>query len=137
MLVQPYLTFDGKCEEALEFYKAALGAQVELLMRYSEAPEAPPPDMVAPGSENKIMHVSFKIGESTIMASDGGCRNSTSFQGFSLSLAVASEADAHRVFTALSQGRQVQMPLGKTFFSPCFGMVADRFGINWMVNLVP
>ncbi|MFG1428243.1 VOC family protein [Roseixanthobacter glucoisosaccharinicivorans] len=137
MLVQPYLTFDGKCEEALAFYKTALGAEVDLLMRYSEAPEPPPPGMVVPGSENKIMHASFKIGESILMASDGGCRNSTSFQGFSLSLAVASEAEAQRVFTALSQGGQIQMPLGQTFFSPCFGMVADRFGISWMVNLVP
>ncbi|MFG1465412.1 VOC family protein [Xanthobacter sp. DSM 24535] len=136
MLVQPYLTFDGKCEEALEFYKSALGAEVILLMRYSEAPEAPPPDMVAPGSENKIMHVSFKIGESIIMASDGGCRNATSFQGFCLSLAVGSEEEAHRFFDALGVGGQVQMPLSKTFFSPCFGMVNDRFGIAWMVNLM-
>ncbi|MFG1395589.1 VOC family protein [Roseixanthobacter pseudopolyaromaticivorans] len=137
MLIQPYLTFDGKCEEALEFYKGALGAEVELLMRYSEAPEAPPPGMVSPGSENKIMHVSFKIGESTVMASDGGCRNSTSFHGFCLSLIVKSEAEAHRFFNALADTGQVQMPLGKTFFSPCFGMVTDHFGVAWMVNLVP
>ncbi|MEP9369747.1 VOC family protein [Xanthobacter sp. VNH20] len=137
MLIQPYLTFDGKCEEALEFYKGALGAEVELLMRYSQAPEAPPPGMVAPGSENKIMHVSFKIGESTVMASDGGCRNSTGFQGFCLSLIVKSEAEAQRFFTALADTGQVQMPLGPTFFSPSFGMVTDRFGIAWMVNLVP
>jgi PhnB protein len=133
MQVQPYLFFDGRCEEAIEFYKKALGAKVEMLMRYSEAPDKPPPGMVAPGSENKVMHASFRIGDSLVMASDGSCQGKPSFQGVSLSLTVASEAEARRLFAELSDGGQVQMPLTKTFFSPGFGMVADRFGVSWMV----
>lgn len=133
MLVQPYLFFDGKCEEAVEFYRKALGAKVSVLMRYKDSPEPPPPGMVPPGSENKVMHVSFQIGDATVMASDGRCQGQPSFQGISLSLTVANEAEADRVFAALGEGGQVQMPLTKTFFSPRFGMVADRFGVSWMV----
>ena len=133
MLVQPYLFFDGRAEEAANFYQRALGAKVEMLMRYSESPDPPPPGMVPPGSENKVMHMSFRIGETVVMGSDGGCTNATEFKGFSLSLTVADEKEAHRVFNALADGGQVQMPLGKTFFSPCFGMLADRFGVGWMV----
>jgi PhnB protein len=106
-----------------------------MLMRYKDSPEPPPPGMVPPGSENKVMHSSLRIGETTVMASDGECQGKPSFQGFSLSLTVANEAEADRVFAALSDGGQVQMPLGKTFFSPRFGMVADRFGVSWMVIL--
>lgn len=134
--VQPYLFFNGRCEEALEFYKQALGAQVEFLMRYKESPEPTPPGMVPPGFENKIMHTSFRVGQSTLMASDGCSVDKPSFQGFSLSLAVADKADAERAFAALADGGQVRMPLTKTFWSPCFGMVADRFGIGWMVSVV-
>jgi len=133
MLVQSYLFFDGRTEEAIEFYKKALGAKVEMVMRYKEAPEAPPPGMVPPGSENKVMHSSFRIGETVVMASDGNCTGKPAFNGFSLSITVANEVEADRVFAALSDGGQVQMPLGKTFFSPKFGMVADRFGVSWMV----
>lgn len=133
MQIQPYLFFEGRCEEALELYRGALGAKVTMLMRYKESPEAPPPGMVPPGSENKVMHASFDVGESTIMASDGKCSGQPAFQGFSLSIAVADEAEADRVFAAIGQGGQVQMPLGKTFFSPRFGMVTDRFGVSWMV----
>jgi len=133
MLVQSYLFFDGRTEEAIEFYKKALGAKVEMVMRYKEAPEAPPPGMVPPGSENKVMHSSFRIGETVVMASDGNCTGKPAFKGFSLSITVANEGEADRVFAALSDGGQVQMPLGKTFFSPKFGMVADRFGVSWMV----
>lgn len=136
MLVQPYLFFEGRAEEAIEFYKSALGAEVEMLMRFKEAPEAPPPDAVAPGSENKIMHSCLRIGDTRVMISDGGCTSATSFQGFSLSLTVDSAAEADRIFSTLAEGGQVRMPLGKTFFSPCFGMVADRFGVAWMV-MVP
>ena len=133
MQVQPYLCFDGRAEEAVEFYRRALGAEVEMLMRFKDAPEPPPPGMIPPGSENKVMHMSFRIGDSTILASDGNCGGKPSFQGFALSLTVKDEAEADRVFNALADGGQVQMPIGQTFFSPRFGMVADRFGVNWMV----
>lgn len=137
MQVQPYLFFDGCCEEAVEFYKKALGAQVTMLMRYKDSPDPPPPGMVAPGSENKVMHANLRIGDTTVMASDGGCLGQTSFQGFSLSLTVPNDAEAERLFASLADGGQVQMPLSKTFFSPRFGMVADRFGVGWMVNVAP
>jgi PhnB protein len=136
MVVQPYLFFDGRCEEAIEFYRRALGAEVTMLMRYKDSPDPPPPGMVPPGSEEKIMHASLRIGETTVMASDGCNAGKTSFQGFSLSLSARDEAEADRLFAALGDGGQVQMPLGKTFFSPKFGMVADRFGVAWMV-IVP
>jgi PhnB protein len=133
MQAQIYLFFDGRCEEAIEFYKQALGAEVEMLMRFKDSPEPPQPGMVPPGSENKVMHASFRIGETTVMASDGNCLGKPSFQGFSLSLNARDEAEAERLFAALGDGGQVQMPLAKTFFSPRFGMVADRFGVPWMV----
>ncbi len=136
MHVQPYLMFDGRCEEAVNFYVKALGATVEMMMRYSESPDPPPPGMVPPGSENKIMHASFRIGDSIVMASDD-CSGKPSFQGFSLSITVPDEAAADRAFNALVEGGQVHMPLGKTFWSPRFGMLADRFGVGWMVNVVP
>jgi PhnB protein len=135
MQVQPYLFFDGNCEEAVEFYRKALGAQVDMLMRYSESPEPAPPGMVPPGSENKIMHTSFRIGDTTVMASDD-CSGQPSFKGFSLSLSVSKEAEADRFFNALASGGKVQMPLTKTFWSPRFGMLTDRYGVGWMVNVV-
>ena len=133
MLVQPYLSFDGRCEEAIEFYRKALGAETTMLMRFKECPEPPPPGMVPPGSENKIMHASLRIGDTIVMASDGACQGKPGFQGISLSLTVPNEAEADRRFNALADGGKVQMPLTKTFFSPRFGMVADRFGVTWMV----
>lgn len=136
-LVQPYLFFDGRCEEAVEFYRKAIGAEVEMMMRFKDSPDSPPPGMLAPGYENKIMHTSFRVGQSTIMASDGCGTERIKFQGFSLSLSVPTEADADRVFAALSEGGKVEMPLTKTFWSPRFGMLTDRFGIGWMVNVVP
>ena len=136
MNVQAYLFFDGRCEEAVEFYKQALGAEVTMLMRFKDIPETPPPGTVSPGSENKIMHTSFHIGETTVMASDGHCQGQPSFQGFALSLTVPNAAEADRVFAVLAEGGQVQMPLDKTFWSPRFGMVADRFGVLWMINVV-
>ena len=136
MAIEPYLFFNGRCEDAIEFYKKALGAEVLMLMRYKESPEPPPPGMVPPGWENKIMHTSLRIGNVTVMASDG-CSEGANFQGFSLSLSVANEAEAERAFTALSDGGQVRMPLTKTFWSPRFGMVADRFGVGWMVSVAP
>jgi len=135
MPIEPYLFFNGCCEEAVEFYKKALGAEVLMMMRVKDSPEPHPPGMLPPGSENKIMHVSLRVGDATVMASDGRCTGQTNFQGFSLSLTAADEADAKRKFAALAEGGQVHMPLGKTFWSPCFGMVADRFGVGWMVTV--
>jgi PhnB protein len=134
MQVQPYLFFDGRCEEAVEFYRSALGAEVAMLMRFKDSPEPPQPGM-PPGSENKIMHASLRIGETTVMASDGHCLGKPSFQGVSLSLTVPVDAEAERLFAALADGGQVQMPLTKTFFSSRFGMVADRFGVSWMIHV--
>jgi len=131
-VVQPYLFFDGRCEEALEFYKKALGAEVLMLMRFKDSPEPPQPGC-APTDSNKVMHATFRIGQATLMASDGRNEGKPKFEGFALSLAVANEAEAERLFTALAEGGQVQMPLTKTFFSTRFGMVADRFGVGWMI----
>jgi PhnB protein len=133
MQVQPYLFFDGRCEEAINFYKQALGAQVEMIMRFKESPEPPQPGMVPPGTEDKIMHASFRIGDSVVMGSDGRCMGQPKFDGFALALSGANQSEAERLFAALADGGQVQMPLTKTFFSPSFGMVSDRFGVNWMV----
>jgi PhnB protein len=137
MQVQPYLFFEGRCEEALEFYRQALDAQVDMLMRFKESPEAPPPGAVAPGSEDKVMHASFRVGDTTLMASDGCCSGHSGFQGVTLSLNVGEVAEAERRFAALAAGGEVQMPLGATFWSPAFGMVVDRFGVSWMVNVSP
>lgn len=137
MKVQPYLFFEGRCEEALDFYRQALDAQVDMLMRFKESPEAPPPGAVAPGSEDKVMHASFRVGGSTLMASDGGCSGRSGFQGITLSLNLADAAEAERRFAALAEGGEVQMPLGETFWSPAFGMVVDRFGVSWMINVTP
>lgn len=130
MQVQPYLNFDGRCEEALGFYKEALGAEVTALMRFKECPD---PASISPGSEDKVMHSALRIGDSTVMATDGGCSGQAGFQGISLTLSASDDAEAERLFGALSDGGQVRMPLAKTFFASSFGMVADRFGVSWMV----
>jgi PhnB protein len=135
--VEPYLFFDGRCDEALEFYRRTLRAEVTMLMRFKDSPEPHQPGMVPPGSENKVMHASFRIGDSTVMASDGRCLGKPNFQGFSLSLSVPNDAEAERLFAALGEGGQVQMPMAKTFFSSRFGMVADRFGVPWMIIVAP
>jgi PhnB protein len=106
-----------------------------MLMRYKESPEPPPPGRIPPGWENKVMHASLRIGQTVFMASDGCSAEKASFQGFSLSLSPATKEEAEKVFTALANGGQVQMPLGKTFWSPCFGMVQDRFGVCWMISV--
>ena len=131
MQVQPYLFFDGRAEEAIEFYQRTLGAKVEMLMRFKDCPETE--HRPSSETENKVMHSSLRIGEATVMLSDGRCQGKPSFQGISLSLSVPSAAEAERLFNALADGGQVQQPLIETFFSPRFGMVADRFGVSWMV----
>ncbi len=136
-IIQPYLFFNGRCEEAVEFYRKALGAEVETTMRFKDSPEPHQPGTIPPGFENKIMHTSFRIGQTTVMASDGCSAEGPSFQGFSLSLSVPSESEAERAFAALAEAGQVRMPLTKTFWSPRFGMVADRFGIGWMIAVTP
>jgi PhnB protein len=133
--ITPYLFFSGRCEEALEFYSRALGAEVEMKMRFSESPTPPPAGMLQPGFEDKIMHASIRVGEALLQASDG-CDDRSRFDGFRLALRVGTEAEAHRAFNALAEGGQVQMPLCRTFWSPCYGMVADRFHVGWMV-MVP
>ncbi len=132
MKVEPYLLFEGCCEEAIEFYRKALGAVVTMLVRFGESPD---PEMCRPGVGDKVMHASLRIGNNTIMASDGRCEGHPAFQGFSLSLSLTDEAEAERLFTALSDGGQIRMPLTRTFWSPRFGMVADRFGVSWMINV--
>ena len=133
MQVQPYLFFEGRAEEAIEFYRRTLKAEVQMLMRNCESPEPPPPGMLPPGSEEKVMHASLRIGDSVVMASDGRCSGKPDFRGVSLSITVADDAAAERTFAALAEGGQVHMPLAKTFFSSRFGMLADRFGVPWMV----
>lgn len=128
--VQPYLFFDGRCDEAIAFYKQALGAEVTALMRFKENPDS---GMCPPGLGDKVMHANLRIGESTVMASDGRCQGAPRFDGFALSLSARDVAEAERFYAALADGGQVQMPLGKTFFSPAFGMVTDRLGVTWMV----
>ena len=134
MQVQPYLNFDGRCEEALEFYRQALDAEVTALMRYKDMPAPQPPGSIPPGAEDKVMHSCFKVGDSNIMAADYHSTGNPIFQGVSLALNVASAAEAERRFASLAGGGQVQMPLTKTFFSPAFGVVLDRFGVSWMVH---
>ena len=137
MQVQPYLFFEGRCDEAAAFYAQAVGAEVTFLMRYKDAPEPPQEDMVAREDWDKVMHMSLKIGDTTVFASDGQVRHQPAFSGFALSLTVKDEAEADRRFAALAEGGEVQMPMGPTFFSPRFGMLSDRFGVMWMVYVAP
>ena len=134
--IQPYLFFGGRCQEALEFYKGALGAQVEMLMRFDESPHPVPEGMLAPGFEKKVMHSSFLAGGARVMASDGCRVEDGGFHGFSLVYSTVDESEARRAFAALSEGGNVTMPLTPTFWSPCYGMVKDRFDVSWQV-MVP
>lgn len=134
MLVQPYLFFGGRCEEALNFYHTAIGAEVEMLMRYKESPEGNRP--VPSCFDDKVMHSTFRIGETSLMASDGMCDGKANFEGFSLSIVVSDEVEAERVFAALAAGGLVTMPLEKTFWAPKFGMLQDRFGVGWMISVM-
>jgi PhnB protein len=124
--------FDGRCEEAAKFYEQALGAKIEKLLRFKDSPD---PGMCPSPDGEKVMHMSLRIGDQAVLASDGQCGGKPTFQGFSLSINVPNEAEANRLFAALSNGGQVQMPLAKTFFSPAFGMLADRFGVSWMIHM--
>jgi PhnB protein len=130
MHVQPYLDFNGRCDEALEFYKTAVGAEVATLMRWKDSPDK---SMCTAENADKVMHSQFQIGDSTIMASDGRCTGKPNFHGVALTISANTEAEADKLFNALAEGGQVTMPLAKTFFSPKFGMVADKFGVGWMV----
>ncbi|ATQ69271.1 MULTISPECIES: VOC family protein [Methylosinus] len=136
MHIQPYLFFNGRLDDAIAFYKDRLGAETLMLLRYKDCPEPPPPGVLAPNWDDKIMHSCLKIGETSFFASDGCGNLASSFNGFGLSIAVKGEAEADRVFGALSDGGEIRMPLGTTFFSPRFGMVVDRFGVLWMI-IVP
>jgi PhnB protein len=132
--IQPYLLFNGRCKEALDFYGQALGAKVEFLMLYKESPAPIPGGKLPAGWEDKVMHATFRIGDNVLMASDG-CDTTPKFAGFSLSISVPTEGEADRAFNALLEGGQVTMPLTKTFWSPRFGMLTDRFGLSWMVSI--
>ncbi|MDD5139024.1 MAG: VOC family protein [Verrucomicrobiales bacterium] len=135
-IIQPYLFFDGKCEAALEFYKKALGANVNMLLRFKDSPEPPKPGCT-PADTNKVMHAQFQIGETVVMASDGRATGNPKFEGFALSLTVKTEAEADQAFNALANGGKIEMPLAKTFFSARFGMVEDKFGVFWMILVTP
>ena len=134
MHIEPYLFFNGHCDEAIEFYRRALGAEVTMLMRFKESPD---PASAPAGGADKVMHASLRIGETTVMASDGHCLGKPDFQGFALSITLPDETQVERIYAALADGGKVQMPLAKTFFSSRFGMVADRFGVSWMVYVAP
>jgi PhnB protein len=131
MHVEPYLSFEGRCEEALEFYKKAVGAEVTMMMKFGEAPDK---SMMSPGTENKVMHAAAKIGDSVVMFSDGRNTGKPNFEGISLAITANDDAGAKRVFSALLEGGQVHLPLTKTFFASSFGMLADKFGVGWMVT---
>jgi PhnB protein len=130
MEVQPYLNFDGRCEEALEFYKKAIGAKVAMLMRFKDAPDK---SMISPGSEEKVMRSAVQVGDSMVLMSDGRCTGKANFNGIALSISAQSEAEAYKIFDRLADGGRVNMPMSKTFFSPKFGMLSDKFGVGWMV----
>jgi len=130
MQVQPYLFFDGRCEEAIEFYKKAVGASVNMMMRWKDSPDK---SMCTPGNENKVMHAQFNVGDTAVMASDGRNTGNPKFEGFALSISGKDEAEVDKLFNALADGGNVTMPLSKTFFSPRFGMLADKFGVHWML----
>ena len=132
--VQPYLFFGGRCEEAIEFYRKTLGAELVMLARFKEAPE--PQHKMPECFQEKVMHATLRIGDTLLMASDGSCEGPQNFEGFSLSITVADEAEAERVFAGLSEGGLVTMALEKTFWSPKFGMLQDRFGVGWMVSVM-
>ncbi|MBF0417169.1 MAG: VOC family protein [Magnetococcales bacterium] len=134
MKVEPYLFFEGRCDEAIALYREAVGAEVTFLTRYRDSPEPCQEGQLSPDA---VMHANLRIGDSMVMVSDGMCRGDAAFQGFSLTISLNDEDEARRMFTALGEGGQVIMPLGKTFWSPCFGMMKDRFGVTWFILVHP
>ena len=132
--IEPYLFFNGRCDEAIAFYQKTLGAEVQMLMRFKESPDQA---ACPPGMGDKVMHANLRVGGTSVMVSDGGCAGPLKFEGFALCIAAPDEASAEGWFAALGEGGRVEMPLTKTFFSPRFGMVADRFGVVWMVLVEP
>ena len=134
MQLQPYLFFEGRCDEAARFYEKAVDARIGRLIRFKDSPDQ---GLCSGADSNKVMHMTLQIGDQTIMASDGQCQGTQTYQGFALSLTVTGEAEADRRFNALAEGGQVSQPLTKTFFSPRFGMVTDRFGVSWMIHATP
>src|ERR1700680_2780258 len=130
MQIQTYLFFDGRCDDALEFYNKAIDAKVEMLMRYKDAPDQ---SMISPGSHDKVMHAAVRVGDTQVLMSDGHCQGKPVFQGFSLTITAPDNAEGERRFGALAEGGQVQMPLAETFFASRFGMLADKFGVGWMI----
>jgi PhnB protein len=130
MEIQPYLSFEGRCDEAIEFYKKAIGAKVEMVMRFKDAPDQ---SMISPGNADKVMHAALRAGDAMLLMSDGRCTGSANFHGIALALTATSDADAKRMFDALADGGKVNMPMTKTFFSSNFGMLSDKFGVGWMV----
>jgi PhnB protein len=132
MNIQPYLSFEGRTQEAIDFYKSAIGAKVDVVMHFKDAP----PDMktqMSPESMDKVMHAAFHIGDTQVMASDGRCTGKASFSGISLTINAGSNEEAEKLFNALGQGGQVGMPMSETFFAHRFGVVSDKFGVGWMV----
>ena len=129
MRVDPYLYFQGRCEEALEFYRRSIGAEVQAMVRFGDMPGSQSP----PGDRDKVMHAALRIGETTVLASDGQNRGTTRFEGFGLALSASTDAEAERLFAGLAEGGQVQMPLAPAPFASRYGLVADRFGVPWMI----
>jgi len=136
MPIQAYVNYNGRCDEAIAFYKQALGAEVEMVMRFRESPDPCPEGMLPADWNDKVMHSSMRIGDSVLMASDGMSSTPPKYDGITLSLQAKTTDEADRLFNALAQGGEVVMPIGPTFWSPKFGMVKDRFGVPWMINTV-
>jgi PhnB protein len=135
MTFTPYLSFNGRCDEAIAFYTRAMGAKVRMLMRFSDSPEPPPPGCLPPGFENKVMHAELRIGDARLMCTDGPGAPEAGFRNVSIAVEVEDEQQVRRMFDALADGGQVTMPPGRTFWSPCFGMLTDRYGLGWMIGM--
>lgn len=133
MKIEPYLMFNGRCEEAISFYQTVLGAEVAFLMRFDEAPDK---ECCPPGAEKKVMHATIMVAGNALMMSDGCCDDKPAFQGISLSISVDDIEQGRTLFEQLSEGGLIEMPYAATFWSPGFGVVRDRFGVSWMVNVL-
>ena len=134
--ITPYLFFNGRCDEAIEFYKAALDAEIEYIMRFDESPEPLPDGTLPPNFDKKIMHATITVRGVKLMVSDG-CAEELEFLGFRLAISEPTEEQARATFRALAESGTVDIPIGPTFWSPCYGMVTDKFGMPWMVSVEP